>query len=122
MSDTRKSCLGFGFLILAMGIAILALVAGGVGSLVEAAGGSLFGLNIKTGATIGLTAFVISAGLAVYMFVQIKDLSWLPTIIAGVYTILPDVIAGPADDIGALVIGAALSSLLAWRQKKNTSI
>jgi uncharacterized iron-regulated membrane protein len=121
MSDTRKSCLGFIFLIAAMGIAILSLVLGGVGSAVEAMGGSLFGLNLKSGAIIGSVAFAVSTLLAVYMFFQVRNLAWLPTIVAGVYAILPDILAGPADDIGALILGATLSGLLAWRQQRKTN-
>ena len=118
MSDTRKTCLGFIFLIAAVGIAILSLVLGGVGSAVERLGGSLFGLNLETGATVGLVAFAVSALLAVYMFFQVKNLSWLPIIISGIYAILPDILPGPADDAAALIVGAILSGLLAWRQQK----
>lgn len=120
MSDTRKSCLGFIFMIAAVTIAITAVLLGGVGSAVESMGGSLFGLNLKSGAIIGFIAFSISALLAIYMFFQVKNLSWLPTIIAGVYAILPDILAGPADDIGVLVAGAMLSGLLAWRQQRKS--
>jgi hypothetical protein len=120
MSDSRKTCLGFVFLILAMTIAVASLVLGGMGSLVEALGGSLFGLNLKSGGVIGLGAFLVSAALAVFMFFQVRNLAWLPTILAGVYTILPDLIAGPSDDIGALLFGAVLSGLLAWRQNKKS--
>ena len=119
MSDTRKTCLGFIFMIAAVTIAIAALLLGGVGSAVEELGGSLFGLNLKSGAIIGFVAFAVSALLAVYMFFQVKNLSWLPTIIAGVYAILPDIMVGPTDDAVALVLGAVLSGLLAWRQQRN---
>ena len=117
MSDTRKTCFGFGFLIMAVGLAVLALVLGGIGSAVEALGG----LNLETGAIAGLIAFAVSALLAVYLFFQVKNLSWLPIIISGVYTILPDFLPGPADDAAALIVGALLSGILAWRQQKNAA-
>ncbi|MDH3943917.1 MAG: hypothetical protein OEV06_07495 [Anaerolineae bacterium] len=119
MKDSQKTCLGFVFLIIAMGIAIASLILGGLGTLVEAMGGSLFGLNLQTGFIIGLVAFLASAVLAVFMFFQVRNLAWLPTIIAGVYTVLPDIMAGPTDDIGALLIGGVLSGLLAWRQNRS---
>ena len=119
MSDTRKTCLGFIFLIVAVGIAVLALVLGGIGSAVEALGGSLFGLNLETGAIVGLVAFAVSAILAVYMFFQVKNLAWLPIIISGVYTILPDILAGAVDDAAALILGAIISGLLVRRQQKS---
>ena len=121
MSDTRKTCFGFGFLIMAVGLAVLALVLGGIGSAVEALGGSNFGLNLETGAIAGLIAFAVSALLAVYLFFQVKNLSWLPIIISGVYTILPDILPGPADDAAALIVGALLSGILAWRQQKSAA-
>ncbi|MCH7663036.1 MAG: hypothetical protein IH859_04100 [Chloroflexi bacterium] len=122
MNDTGKTCLGFIFLIAAVGVAILALVLGGIGSAVEALGGRLFGLNLETGAIVGLVAFAVSALLAVYLFFQVKNLSWLPIIISGVYTILPDILPGPADDAAALIVGALLSGFLAWRRQKNDTI
>ena len=122
MSDTRKTCLGFIFLIIAVGIAIASLLLGAIGSALETIGGSLFGINLETGVIVGLVAFGVSALLAVYMFFQVKNLAWLPVIISGVYTILPDIFAGPADDAVALVLGAIISGVLAWRQQKSAAL
>ena len=49
MSDGRKSCLGFGFLILALTLAGFSVLAGGIGSLVSGVGGNPSGLILKPG-------------------------------------------------------------------------
>lgn len=118
MSDGRKSCLGFVFLILGLGLAVLSLVAGGVGELVKVFGiESIF--DFKTGLYLAIGVFVVLFVAAMVMFISIRDWTWLPAIFGGVYTILPDLILGPEDDIVALVTGVVLSGLLNYVTNKR---
>jgi hypothetical protein len=119
MSDGKKSCLGFIFLIGALVIAVLALVAGGIGEVVNYLGGNTFGVGIRSGLIIGVGALVFFFVLAVYMFITIRNYAWFPAIAAGVYTVLPDLIIGPEDDIVVLILGGLISGLLAWRQSQG---
>lgn len=119
MSDGKKSCLGFAFLILALGLAALALVSGGVGELIQRLGGGTAWVDLKTGAFIAIGVFALFAILAAVMFLSVRDWAWFPAIIGGVYTILPDLIIGPEDDALALVLGVVVSGLLAWRNQQK---
>lgn len=118
MTDTKRSCLGFFFLITALGLAGISLFWGGVGWLVEGLGGGSIGLDLRSGTILGVGFFAFFFILAVYMFITIKDYSWFPALLAGAYSILPDFILGPEDDILALIIGAGLSGILAWRKTR----
>lgn len=120
MSDGRKSCLGFVFLILGLGLAVLSLVAGGLGELVKVFGMESI-INLKTGLYIAIGVFVVLFVAAMVMFISIRDWTWLPAIFGGVYTILPDLILGPEDDILALIGGVALSGLLNYVTNKRTA-
>jgi hypothetical protein len=119
MSDGRKSCLGFVFLIIGMLAAIGLLVVGGTDALLKFIGGDGLGFDLKTGAIVAGIVFILFFALALVMFISIKDLSWLPAIVGGVYTVLPDLIVGPEDDVVALVLGVAISGFLAYRQQKK---
>jgi hypothetical protein len=118
MSDSQRSCIGFLALIAALGFAVLALLAGGVGSLVESFGGDAFGVDVRSGTIMGIGIFIFFFAISVYMFFTIRDLSWLPAILAGAYTILPDIILGPEDDILILILGGAISGFMAYKKNK----
>lgn len=119
MSDGKKSCLGFVFLIGALALAVLALIAGGIGEVVNYLGGNSFGVGIRSGLILGVGAFIFFFVVAVYLFVTIRNFSWFPAIAAGVYAVLPDLIIGPEDDIVVLILGGLISGLLAWRQTRG---
>jgi hypothetical protein len=40
-------------------------------------------------------------------------------VLGGVYAIVPDLMAGPVDDVGAILLGAAVSGVLAWRRGRD---
>lgn len=113
MSDGQKSCFGFGFLILGLVLAIASLVAGGIGELITFFGGNSLGINVQTGLYIAIGVFVVLFAASVFFLISIRNWAWLPAIAGGVYTILPDLILGPEDDILALVLGVLVSGLLA---------
>ena len=122
MSDGKKSCLGFLFLIAALVLAGLVLIIGGFDAMISWLGGESFGLSVKTTTVMAFVIFIIFFAISLIMFISIRDWSWLPAIAGGVYTILPDVIFGPEDDIIALVLGVVISGLLAWRKGKRESL
>ena len=123
MSDGRKSCLGFGFLFLALVLAGLSVFAGGIGSLVSRVGGEAVGFDLKTGMFLAIGVFILLAFVALAFFISVRDWSWFPAIFGGVYAMMPDLIFGPEDDVLALVAGVLISGLLAYvkdkRGKKN---
>ena len=118
MSDTQKSCIGFGALLLGLGLAVISLVVGGVGELVTMLGGNSLGFNFRTGLIVGGVVFGLLFLTAIYFFIRIRDWSWFPAIISGVYTILPDIIPGPEDDIAAMVVGVVLSAGLSFLKSR----
>ena len=103
MSVGQKSCFGFGFLILGLVLAVASLLAGGIGELIA----------FKLGLYIAIGVFVVLFAAAVFFFLSIRNWAWLPAIAGAVYTILPDLIIGPEDDIVAMVLGVLVSGLLA---------
>lgn len=117
MSDGKKSCLGFAALVLGLGLAIVSILAGGVGQLVTALGGNSLGLNIKSGLIAGLVIFGILFFVAIYFFIRIKDYSWFPAIAAGIYAVVPDIIQGPQDDFIVMLGGVILSVI--WEIFEN---
>ncbi|MCB2179682.1 hypothetical protein KQH54_01020 [bacterium] len=119
MSDGRKSCLGFGFLILGLLLAGASILVGGIGQLVEALGGDALGINLRIGGYVAIGIFVVLFAAAIYFFVSIRNWAWLPAIAGGVYAILPDLIFGPEDDALAMVAGVVLSGLLSWLRSRN---
>ncbi len=119
MSDGKKTCLGFAFLITALVLGGLILFAGGLGSIFEFLGIDFFGLDLKSGAIISLIVFTVFSILAGVSFFTIKNWSWMPAILGGVYAVMPDLIAGPADDAVAVLLGVIVSSYLAWRSESK---
>ncbi len=119
MSDGKKSCLGFGFLVLGLGLAALALLAGGVGEMIAYFGGKATGLSFKLGFYVGLALLALSFLLSAILFISVKNWAWLPAIAGGVYTVLPDLILGPEDDAVAMFAGVALSSLMAFLRTRS---
>jgi len=122
MSDGKKSCLGFLFLIAALVLAGLVLIIGGFDAVISWLGGESFGLSVKTATVMAVVIFVIFFAVSLVMFISVRDWSWLPAIAGGVYTILPDIILGPQDDIIAMVLGVVISGLLAWRKGKRETL
>jgi hypothetical protein len=114
MSDGKKSCLGFGALILALGLAVVSLVAGGIGELVTVLGGDSLGINLKTGLITAAVIFSLLFISALYFFISIRDWAWMPAIAGGVYAVLPDLILGPEDDIVAMIAGVGISGFLSY--------
>jgi len=122
MSDGKKSCLGFLFLIAALVLAGLVLIIGGFDAVISWLGGESFGLSVKTATVMAFVIFMIFFAVSLVMFISVRDWSWLPAIAGGVYTILPDIILGPQDDIIAMVLGVVISGLLAWRKGKREAL
>ena len=119
MSDGRKTCLGFAFLIMGLILAVVSVLAGGVGEMVKFFGGDTqFGFQIGLYLAIGVFAVLFIA--AFVMFVSIRDWAWLPAILGGVYAVLPDLIIGPEDDIGAVLFGTVLSVLLNYVTERRS--
>jgi hypothetical protein len=119
MSDTAKSCLGFFFLFSAITLAVLGVFSGGLGSLISWLGGESYGINLRTGSMIGIGAFAFFFVLSIYSFIKIKNWAWFPAIFGALYAVLPDIILGPEDDIGIVLLGAAISGIITWRQNKK---
>lgn len=116
MSEWSKFLMGIGSLVTAGLLALLAVLGGGLGSMVTWLGGESFGINLKTGAILGIGMFAFFLTLAVYFFIKIKDWSLLPAVFGALYAVLPDILVGPQDDLVALLLGAALTGILAWRR------
>ncbi len=112
MSDGWKTCFGFGFLILGMGLAATSLLVGGVGELVTFLGGNSLGIDFQLGVYIALGLFAALFVAAIAFFISIRNWSWLPAIAGGIYTVMPDLILGPEDDAVAMVLGVVASGLL----------
>lgn len=111
MNDGRKTCLGFAFLIMGLILAVVSVLVGGVGEMVKWFGGESQ-INFQIGLYVAIAIFAILFIAAFVMFVSVKDWAWLPAILGGVYAILPDLIAGPTDDLGAVIFGAVISVAL----------
>jgi hypothetical protein len=119
MSDGRKSCLGFGFLILALSLAGVAVLAGGISSLVSRLSGEAAWFDLKTGLYLAVGLFSLFTMVALAFFISVRNWAWFPAIFGGVYAILPDLILGPEDDAIALVLGVVLSGALAYFRERR---
>ena len=83
MSDGKKSCLGFVFLIIGMLAAIGLLVVGGMDTLLKSSGGDGLGFDLKTSAIIAGIIFVLFFGLALWMFISmLGGMVLIPTVVA----------------------------------------
>jgi hypothetical protein len=125
MSDGSKSCLGFGFLILALTLAGISVIAGGISSLVSRFAGEAVGFDLKTGMYLAIGVFVLFTLIALVFFISVRNWAWFPAIFGGVYAVMPDLIFGPEDDAVALLLGVVLSGLLAFvrdRRGNNTTV
>ncbi|HSG24572.1 MAG TPA: hypothetical protein VLA32_00525 [Anaerolineales bacterium] len=112
MSDGWKTCFGFSFLILGLVLALLSVLAGGLGQLVESLGGNAWGIDLGLGVKIAAGVFVILFVAAIAFFVSIRNWAWFPAIAGGVYAVLPDLILGPEDDALAILAGVLASGVL----------
>lgn len=110
MTDRQRIFIGFSLLILSL---IGAAIAGLSGF------AALLGAESQTGIVLGLAGFVGLGVLAAYQFIKIRDWAWIPAVLGGVYAVLPDLILGVGDDIGALLLGAAISGVMAWRRGRD---
>jgi hypothetical protein len=119
VSDGKKSCLGFGFLILALTLAGISVFAGGISTLASWLSGESTGFDLRTGLILAVGLFVVFALISALFFISVRNWSWFPAIFGGVYAILPDLISGPADDAVALIAGAALSGALAYLRERR---
>ena len=109
MTDRRRSCLGFVFLAAALFLAVAALFGGWIG------------WDFRTGAILSIAFFAFFAVLAAYMFITIEDYAWFPAVIGGLYAVLPDLMAGPTDDVIALALGAVVSAIWSWRRGRRAA-
>ena len=112
MKDRQRIVLGFFLLVLALIGAALAGLSGFA---------ALVGADSQNGIVLGLAAFVGLGALAAYQFIKIRDWAWIPAVLGGVYAIVPDLLVGPTDDIGALLLGAVISGVLAWRRGRDAA-
>jgi len=119
MSDGLKTCFGFGFLILGLTLAVISLLAGGIGELVTFLGGDAMGISLRTGFYIAVGVFVVLFLAAIGFFISIRNWTWLPAIAGGIYAVVPDLILGPEDDAVAMITGVLASGLLAYLKSRH---
>ncbi|KAA3648221.1 MAG: hypothetical protein DWQ07_04285 [Chloroflexi bacterium] len=123
MSDMVKSCLGVVLLFVAIGMALVVLASATLAAIIfQFTGTDISGLQFPT--LIGIGLAIVLFIYAIYLFISIRDYSWLsvtiPGVLSGLYAILPDLLMGqPTDDIVVLVAGAGLSALLAYRKQRR---
>jgi len=125
MSDGRKTCFGFAFLILGLALAVISILAGGIGEMVTFFGGNSLGIDFKLGLYIAIGVFVVLFLASIAFFISIRNWSWLPAIAGGVYAVVPDLILGPEDDVVAMAAGVLVSGALAYlksRSEQNQTI
>ena len=119
MSDGWKTCFGFGFLILGLTLAVISLLAGGIGELVTFFGGDAMGISLRTGFYIAVGVFVVLFLAAIGFFISIRNWTWLPAIAGGIYAVVPDLILGPEDDAAAILTGVLASGVLAYLKSRH---
>ena len=42
-----------------------------------------------------------------------------PAVVGGLYAVLPDLMAGPGDDVAVLALGAVISGIWSWRRSRR---
>lgn len=104
ISDQRKGYISCSFMILAFVLPVLGFFLG-------------WGKwDVETGATIGVTIFAVLMLLAVLVAFTIKHISWLftflPTLSGLLYSIAPDFIPGPFEDVMVLGVGLFFTATL----------
>ena len=119
MSDGWKTCFGFSFLILGLILAVISILAGGIGELVTFLGGDAMGISLRTGLYIAVGIFVVLFLAAIGFFISIRNWAWLPAIAGGIYAVVPDLILGPEDDVAAMITGVLASGLLAYLKSRH---
>ena len=126
MSEGKRTCLGFAFLFAALVFAAAAVYVGGMSALVGGVAslvrGESFKLAAGTAWIIGIGIFVAFSAIAIIIFLSFKNWSWLPAVLGGIYTVMPDLIFGHVDDAVALVLGVLASGLLAWRRERRKNL
>ena len=75
--------------------------------------------DLKTGIIVAIGLFLLFALISLLFFISVHNWAWFPAIFGGVYAILPDLVFGPEDDALALVLGVALSGLLAYLRERR---
>ena len=78
MSDGWKTCFGFSFLILGLVLALLSVMAGGLGEWVESLGGNAWGIDLDWGVKVAAGVFIILFVAAIVFFASIREWTWLP--------------------------------------------
>ncbi|HZW03620.1 MAG TPA: hypothetical protein VFF68_06825 [Anaerolineaceae bacterium] len=77
--------------------------------------------NFRTGATAAVITFAVLLVLVTVLIVTVRRHNWfsasLPVLLGAVYSLLPDIILGPADDAVVLSGGAVMSFIL-WLRKQ----
>ncbi|MBT3239414.1 MAG: hypothetical protein HON98_02800 [Chloroflexi bacterium] len=121
LSDGKKSCFGFIFLGIAIFISVLTIFSGGIGLIISSFGGDSW-LSLRSGTILAVGIFSFFFVISIYWFIKIKNYAWLPMIFSTLYAVLPDIILGPEDDIGALVLGIFLSGAMSWRQNRKAKL
>jgi hypothetical protein len=119
MTNGQKSCLGFLFLFAALSLSVLTLLAGGFNAVAQWLSGKVFGIDLRAAIILSIGIFAFFFAISIYWFMKIHDYSWFPAIAAGIYTIVPDLIFGPEDDILVLILGGVISGWLAYRKGKQ---
>ena len=121
ISDGKKGCIGFLFLGFAIVISFLTIFSGGIGSIISSFGGEAW-LSLRSGTILAVGTFAFFFVISIYWFIKIKNYAWLPMIFSTLYAVLPDIILGPEDDIGALFLGVILSGAMSWRQNRKAKL
>ena len=119
MSDGWKTCFGFSFLILGLVLALLSVMAGGLGEWVESLGGNAWGIDLDLGVKVAAGVFIILFVAAIVFFASIREWTWLPAIAGGIYAVVPDLIFGPEDDALAILAGVLASGILAQLKSRR---
>jgi len=119
MSDGWKTCFGFSFLILGLVLALLSVMAGGLGEWVESLGGNAWGIDLDWGVKVAAGVFIILFVAAIVFFASIREWTWLPAIAGGIYAVMPDLIFGPEDDALAILAGVLASGILAQLKSRR---
>ena len=99
--------LGFVFLLLAIGLGVMAWF------------GALIGLQMDRFSILAIGLGMFFLIVAAYAVLRVQDWALLPAVAGGIYAVLPEVYHGLEDDVLAIMLGAFLSGALAvWKQHR----